>query len=147
MVEKSSFTKHRYHCSPNSWFLNPKTINSDQFLDDPILSESSLLAFKSQSLKRLGEDSFSHHLSVLWECLLSNFRNRTDWIWREKSHLILCISSASGKALRLILAIVCEGRGPTTVTPLADSTSDSQSHLGGGTGTPDPGGHKSPLCS
>lgn len=64
MVEKSVFTKHRYHCSPNSWFLNPKTINSDQFLDDPILSESSLLAFKTQRPKRLGEDSFSHH----WGC-------------------------------------------------------------------------------
>ena len=24
-VEKARLTKHRSHCSPNSWFLNPKT--------------------------------------------------------------------------------------------------------------------------
>lgn len=33
-------------------------------MDDPILSESSLLAFKTQRPKRLGEYSFSHH----WVC-------------------------------------------------------------------------------
>lgn len=33
-------------------------------MNDPILSESSLLVFKTQGPKSLGEDSFSHH----WMC-------------------------------------------------------------------------------
>ena len=125
MAEKATLAKHRYPLLFQSLVSKFRIrTDSNRFFDDPILTESSLLIFKTQGPKRLGENTFSPYLNLLLEFLLSNFMNRTDWIWRKcELHLVLLVFSPWGKAVGQILANVCEQKEPTTVTPRLSSES------------------------